>query len=437
MYFIRDNFQVFSATSADGLTWIEDSSFRISTETAPSLDASSVTSCAVLPLADGSYRMLYTAKSSSASYHILSAASTDGLNWIKDPGVRYETGTSSVTLDSLRVTALSSGRWRLYYLERSSSTGVLDIFDLKTATAPNNALAWTAHRVIASSLTAGGIDVSTMTDGSIRLFYSLPSAATDTVHSRLYSAVSANGTTFSAEAHIWLSTDTASGGIGAFAIRRTQGFRYRAYYGFIQTSSFIPGIYSALTTTPDLQAVSPGIGMNNDAGFTLTMTGEIISTGTLTAVLTKADQTNITATSILRNSDLSATAVFNLLGADLGQWNVILTNHDAQSSTLTDALNIDFPAGDVDITDNLFNPRRGQQARIDVDIHHPGDLSLSIYTINGEPVARIFNQPASIGRTSVLWPGTTESGNVVASGLYYLRTKGPKLDQIDKIIVVK
>ncbi|MEK6543855.1 MAG: hypothetical protein AABZ44_05415, partial [Elusimicrobiota bacterium] len=171
MYFIRDNFQVFSATSADGLTWIEDSSFRISTETAPSLDASSVTSCAVLPLADGSYRMLYTAKSSSASYHILSAASTDGLNWIKDPGVRYETGTSSVTLDSLRVTALSSGRWRLYYLERSSSTGVLDIFDLKTATAPNNALAWTAHRVIASSLTAGGIDVSTMTDGSIRLFY--------------------------------------------------------------------------------------------------------------------------------------------------------------------------------------------------------------------------------------------------------------------------
>ncbi|MEK6544127.1 MAG: FlgD immunoglobulin-like domain containing protein, partial [Elusimicrobiota bacterium] len=244
-------------------------------------------------------------------------------------------------------------------------------------------------------------------------------------------------TTFSAEAHIWLSTDTASGGIGAFAIRRTQGFRYRAYYGFIQTSSFIPGIYSALTTTPDLQAVSPGIGMNNDAGFTLTMTGEIISTGTLTAVLTKADQTNITATSILRNSDLSATAVFNLLGADLGQWNVILTNHDAQSSTLTDALNIDFPAGDVDITDNLFNPRRGQQARIDVDIHHPGDLSLSIYTINGEPVARIFNQPASIGRTSVLWPGTTESGNVVASGLYYLRTKGPKLDQIDKIIVVK
>jgi hypothetical protein len=60
-------------------------------------------------LLDGSFRMYYYA--SGTSIDVLSAISTNGLNWTLEAGVRYSDGSVGTT----RATALPNGGYRLYF----------------------------------------------------------------------------------------------------------------------------------------------------------------------------------------------------------------------------------------------------------------------------------------------------------------------------------
>ena len=94
MFFIRKSsaVEVDSASSNDGLAWTEDvTRGHLSTGTLPSVSASSITGCDVLPITGG-FRMLYSIVSTTGAFRIQSATSTDGLNWANDTGTRIDNG---------------------------------------------------------------------------------------------------------------------------------------------------------------------------------------------------------------------------------------------------------------------------------------------------------------------------------------------------------
>src|SRR5437764_1793595 len=113
LYFIRD-FQVLSATSSDGLNWSEESALRLSTSTQPLLDYSTITACTLLALNDTRLRMIFSAEPSSATFKIYSATSADGLTWSNESAIDLA-GSSATFVGSPRLLKLPSGNWRLYY----------------------------------------------------------------------------------------------------------------------------------------------------------------------------------------------------------------------------------------------------------------------------------------------------------------------------------
>jgi hypothetical protein len=116
MYFLRD-FQIFSATSTDGVLWGEEAGLRLSSATVPSVSISSVTGFSLLSLNAGGYRAVYSAVTSTAGMRIFSATSSDGLGWANDAGTRIAPTSTFTFVGSPRLIKLSNGDWRLYYVQ--------------------------------------------------------------------------------------------------------------------------------------------------------------------------------------------------------------------------------------------------------------------------------------------------------------------------------
>lgn len=94
-------------------------------------------------------------------------------------------------------------------------------------------------------------------------------------------------------------------------------------------------------------------------------------------------------------------------------------------------------AGSLTAYNNLFDPLKGQQAVIKYSTSGAGTMKLVIYTVLGEPVTTLFDGPVPEGMGSINWNGRNSAGNVVASGVYIVRGRGPGIDATQKIVVVK
>jgi hypothetical protein len=79
----------------------------------------------------------------------------------------------------------------------------------------------------------------------------------------------------------------------------------------------------------------------------------------------------------------------------------------------------------------------GARATVKYDALSAGSLSLKIYTQTGALVKTLYEGPIAAGKGSFDWDGTSSSGERVASGIYFLKAKGPGLDKVDKIAVVR
>ena len=66
---------------------------------------------------------------------------------------------------------------------------------------------------------------------------------------------------------------------------------------------------------------------------------------------------------------------------------------------------------------NPFNP----STTIDFELTYSSDVKLEIYNVIGELTGTLINGPLSAGNYSVEWNGTNNSGNNVASGIYFYR----------------
>ncbi len=438
MYFIRQSsgIEVGSALSADGVNWLEDGpAGRLSTSTLPTVFASSITGAGVLPLTGGGFRMEYSIVSTTGSYRIHSATSADGLSWANDTGVRIDNALTY--LSSPKIVKLNDASWRMYYVGGTGGgIGSLRVFSTRST---DQGLTWTTPSIVISTL-AYEVGASVLTNGLVRLYYSQPlsgSTTSTTILSALSSDVS--GSVFSLESGIRVSTALASGAIDSpVPVRSTDTFRWRLYYDFSDPGTVSTGdIHSALTAAPAPVSITPSHVLNLQSTVTFTVSGDVFSLVAPTVFLSLGGQPNILATGLTRVDDQTLTMSFDVFNQTVGLWGLTVTNADSQSTTLPLALNIDFAGGSVGLVGNLLRPRNGVPTTITVTTYNDGHLLLRLYTLDGRPVRTLYDAPLSKGIFNITWDGTDAGGSAVASGVYLLRTIGPKIDLKSKIVVIR
>jgi hypothetical protein len=111
--------QILSAVSTDGLAWIKEPGIRINY--GGTYDSISISSSGVIRLPDGTFRMYYDGYDGT-HYRILSAVSVDGLVWTKEAGIRIDVGG---TYDSLNANTplplmIADGTYMMFYCGSSA-----------------------------------------------------------------------------------------------------------------------------------------------------------------------------------------------------------------------------------------------------------------------------------------------------------------------------
>lgn len=440
MYFSTGaHFSVFSATSTDGVTWGVEDGVRISTSYAGTYSSSitAVGAYAGAAISSGPYRAYYVGLSSTGIYSVLSATSTDGLTWGRDPDFLMQFGGGSRRVLSLAPYFLGSGRAILYYVRDNGGAPDPSSHRVYAATSSDSGNSFSGETEILASSGVFHVAISTLTNGTLRLFASA-SLLGDATATRVISADSSDaaGLVFG-EPELAFSTNPLTNAIEGLAVTRsTDTYSWRMHLGLRLASPATTYVFSALTLSPEIYSFSPAAAYIDDPATDFTLGGEIFSSTAPTVTITKGLDT-VPVVSVTRVSDMQLTVRANPNGRPLGTYTVTVTNPDTRSASLGGALKLDFRPGLVAMTDNLFHPLKGETSKISVTIFYPGTVTIKIYDLNGGLVRYLCNAPAAVGSTPYPWDGRTDSGQVAASGLYLVRIKGPKTDVKEKIVLIK
>ncbi|NRA17506.1 MAG: hypothetical protein HRU04_18610 [Oceanospirillaceae bacterium] len=231
--------------SDPGLAWVKDPEVSIEPDTP--LDSMSILTPNVVRLPEGGFRMYYTGhgpgRTIEASYgYILSAVSKDGLNWSKEPGIRIDVHGPNATHRVLcpDVIPLPDGRWRMYFeaSECDRPTSILSAVS-------TDGLQWAPEegvRIAHSEWSFGSprcIHVGSsekLEELEYRLYfhhYSFPMRTGLGAHNHIISAVSKDGLKFEIEPGIRIaqeSQERESYAVYAPEIIRLADSSYRMYY---------------------------------------------------------------------------------------------------------------------------------------------------------------------------------------------------------------
>ncbi len=99
--------------------------------------------------------------------------------------------------------------------------------------------------------------------------------------------------------------------------------------------------------------------------------------------------------------------------------------------------NVTMQVGGATILNNVIDPTKGQTARFSYQLTSDGSVTVTVFTLDGDVVARLVNTRQSAGDYSVDWNGRNLAGNPVARGLYFVRIVAPGMDEIRKVLVVR
>jgi hypothetical protein len=222
------NWDIRSATSTDGLVWAIDPGVRISKGEDPDYDSVGAIESSVIELADGTLRMYYIGRSDLD--RILSATSSDGLNWIKEDGVRIDvverapgTGALDGSTSGPSVYRLPDGTFRMYYIGGTTSASVLRYLAVLSAVS-SDGLAWTTEPDERINLgLPGSLDehrvysptIIPLSDGRFRMLYG---GRDDNDLNRTLSAI-AEGITLHGSVRGLVVADCPEAGTGLFGVR--------------------------------------------------------------------------------------------------------------------------------------------------------------------------------------------------------------------------
>lgn len=186
---------ILSAISSDGLNWTKENGTRVQPGT----------NSVVIRFENGSYRMIYNeqqGQAPNARLWFVSAFSTDGITWIKEPGTRLDSeeapdyGAISVP-DIVR---LQDGRYRMYYVGDMFNNGVAEKGNsIRSAVSSDNGLTWEKENITGIPAQCMDPDVIILADGTFRLFYTASPPGKFPGNLHVYSAVSPDGLNWTKE----------------------------------------------------------------------------------------------------------------------------------------------------------------------------------------------------------------------------------------------
>ena len=103
---------------------------------------------------------------------------------------------------------------------------------------------------------------------------------------------------------------------------------------------------------------------------------------------------------------------------------------------VSNAINLSANRSAVTAYNNILTGD-GDAAIIKYEVQSAGNLSVKVYTQSGSLVRTVYNGAVPAGKGTVDWDGTNVNGAKVASGIYFVKTKGPGLDKVVKVAVVR
>ncbi|MFW5815165.1 MAG: FlgD immunoglobulin-like domain containing protein, partial [Spirochaetota bacterium] len=106
------------------------------------------------------------------------------------------------------------------------------------------------------------------------------------------------------------------------------------------------------------------------------------------------------------------------------QWSFRLTPFVAQKAGVT-------------ILNNVIWPENGDKTMLSLDLERAGIITAQVFTLDGQIVDVLQRGRLAAGEHFLTWDGTNASGQIVASGLYFIRVVGPGIDEIRKVLVAK
>ncbi|MBI5700472.1 hypothetical protein HZC34_01330 [Candidatus Saganbacteria bacterium] len=189
-------------------------------------------------------------------------------------------------------------------------------------------------------------------------------------------------------------------------------------------SGTLPSAFTITYPAPTVTSITPAKGVNNSTVSITDLAGTNFRSGA-NVKLSKAGETDIIATNIVVDSATKITCQLNLSGKTVGPWDVIVTNDDNLSATLTSGFKIEAPTvsvvGPVISTQNPFNPSVGATS-INYTLSKDTDIYLTIFNIRGEKVWERFYPAGTTGSTagsnSITWDGMTDFRSVASFGVY-------------------
>lgn len=442
MYLTSGGAHVLSATSSNMLSWTMEAGIRLSTAATDGIDSSSITSVGVhfsTNIADP-MRMYYVGISSEGLYSILMATSTDnGTTWAKATDFIFQNNNGLGYLDSPRPILINSAITRLFYIREKNGINNPPDYRIALASSSDGGLTFTEEFVNPLDVTAFHVSVTTLTDGRTRIYYTAPLTG-ETTASQVLSAISpsASGTSFTAESGVRFSTISATGMSYPVVIRSTENYRWRMFVALASAPADGDGrfVSSALTIDPLLLSMTPAGILNSGTAITVSVTGEILGSSPSPLTFYQVG-TTITATGVTVTDDLNATGTINPFGQGLGAYTAVYTNPDGRVASLANAFIMDLAPGSVSILDNLFRPLKGGSAQITAKFFSDGRVTIKIYTLSGGLVSVLADHVLPAGSHTFTWNGRTALGNTVASGVYLISIQGPKINTVQKVVVVK
>ncbi|MBI2363025.1 MAG: hypothetical protein HYV15_06555, partial [Elusimicrobia bacterium] len=222
---------------------------------------------------------------------------------------------------------------------------------------------------------------------------------------------------------------------GLVVLRSTESWRWRMFTDYTVGGTTDTVVSHALTRVPTVDSFSPRAAFKGLSTVSYALTGEVFSPAPTVSFVLGSSTFN--ATSVTRADDTSLSGTLSTLARSVARYVAAVVNADGQTGTLADAFTIELPPGQVSIVDNLFRPLKGGKSVITVEIFDPGNVTMRLYTVDGGLVATLYDGPMPAGQTTLNWDGRTPSGNVVASGVYLLHTRGPRIDLTERIVVIK
>ncbi|MFH1149073.1 MAG: NosD domain-containing protein, partial [Actinomycetota bacterium] len=151
------------------------------------------------------------------------------------------------------------------------------------------------------------------------------------------------------------------------------------------TSGGYHGVAIANWPAPTVTSLVPNIGNNNATVSITDLAGTDFRSGA-TVKLTRGGQADINATNVVVVSGSRITCDLDLSGRAVGTWNVVVTNHDGQTGTLTDGFDVQYPPPEV----TGISPNNGNRGETLDDAQIAGsefrDVSLTVELQNGGEV---------------------------------------------------